>query len=114
MSLFACKGCEAKDAQIVTLTTLLEDANERAERQGLELLNLARETKGLPAVLPAEQNGTAPAVLDPVIEVFLDAKFVYGTKLWRQQRQEAVKLAAQDMAPDRICDVLAEGMPVPF
>jgi|SRR5712664_204524 len=118
MALFPCKVCSAKDAEINRLTALLQASIDRAERQAGELLNMARETAGLRATIPAGPQPLPAEMLAPEIELFLDARFVHGTPLWRQQRREAEKLAAEldgsEDAAARIVEILAKGQRVEF
>jgi hypothetical protein len=123
VSLFSCKGCTARDAEIQRLVTLLRMALDRAEQQRNahlgELVALTRDVAARlgPAVWRPESGPAAeapPPPLDPVIELFLDARFVHGTPTWRQQHAEAVKLADEGIDAERVCDVLARGMPIAY
>jgi hypothetical protein len=121
VSLFRCRACVSKDTEIQLLTGLLQAWIDRAERLQGEILNLARETKGLPPVVMQAPSEARPP-LHPDIEVFLDARFVRGTPLWKQQTREALKLAAElerkGKAPDEVAqmvtDTLSRGQRVEF
>ena len=114
MSLFHCRGCVAREAEIERVSALLEAAIRRADGQASELLQMARETAGLRRIVPDQPQAPAPPALNPAIELFLDAKFVYGTTLWRQQRREAEKLVLAGLDAERITNTLAAGQQVEF
>ncbi len=52
--------------------------------------------------------------IDATIELWLDAKFVRGTPIWRQQYREAMKLKAEGLEAERIIDTLGKGQAVEF
>lgn len=100
MSLFSCRICQAKDAEIARLWLLLQAL-------------MPRELASLPGNgNPESQPSLAP--LAPEVDIFLDAKFVRGTPVWRQQRREAEKLAAKGVEAERIMETLARGQTVEF
>lgn len=121
MTWFPCRACAAKDAELARLTERAANAEGVAnrllaerDRLTIELVNLARETRALPpvSILPPPPPPPPPVPLDPAVELFLDAKFVNGTPLWRQQVREARKLAAAKMTPEKIINTLATGQQV--
>lgn len=89
-----CLVCAAKDAEIVRLHDLLRHVT----------------TGPIPA--PINPPEPAPPPLDPTIELWLDARFIHGTTIWRQQRREAEKLATEGVDAEVIIETLGRGQKV--
>lgn len=133
MRLFSCNGCAAKDAELARVeeraknaegvaNQLLQEKNalltkllDYADLHMKSMRQWARDSAGVAVQMSAPPPPMpVPPPLDPVIDLFLDAKFVHGTTLWRQQRREAEKLIAEELDVDRVCDVLSRGQRIEF
>lgn len=108
MTLFPCRACAAKEAEIQRLTALLQASIDRADRQAADLLQMARDATGLPRhdLKPQEPDDGLPQV----IQDFLDVRFERGTSLWRQQHREARKLLDANHTEEQVIDTLSRGM----
>lgn len=102
-----CAACAAKDAEIVRLTTQLDAAHARAEKQSAEVMELARDAAGHSRRAVPQDPPLPP--LPEEVQTFLDIRFGYATPLWRQQSRVARNLLAEGKDPLDVNAILSRG-----
>lgn len=97
MKLWTCKGCQAKDAELSHL------------RSVVDRLTTAPQAVG---VLGPTVEPSLPDPLPLSISDYLHAKYEPNSKDWRQQARAARKLLAEGGAELNVLELLKKGQPV--